>query len=180
MTVQQQPMRDGQPVERRPQPSLPSFNPALALGRLGMWLAVIAFGGVVWAINGGYSVIGLGVVASSFNDAGRLFWRLATSLQFTLPIASAPLPLIPWIGVVASSCLQVSVIWLKLSGRPIPMWLWASATAASIYDYGTTLFGLGTVKWIAAIGMGAQALIAIPITFSLEFMIGYALRGGKR
>lgn len=154
---------------------------AMFLGLAGMWLAVIAFGGILWAINGGYSVIGLGVVARSFNSAGELFWDLATTIQFTLPVrGGVQLPLVPWIGVLASSCLQISIIWLKLSGRPIPVWLIASASAASIYDYGTTLFGLGTVQWIANIGILAQIVIAIPLTFALEFMVGYALRGGKR
>lgn len=181
--VREAPLINGQPVAPR---TLPAIRPApggcaLGIGRLGMWLAVIAFGGIAWAINGGYSVIGLGVAARSFNDAGRLFWELATTIQFVLPVrGGVRLPLVPWIGVIASSCLQISIIWLKLSGRPIPLWLIAAAGIASIYDYATTLFGLGTVAWIARIGVAAQALIAAPLTFALEFMVGYALRGGKR
>lgn len=181
--VREAPLVDGWPVGAR---TLPIARPArdgcaLLLGRIGLWLAVIAFGGVAWAINGGYSVIGLGVIAAAFNDAGRTFWELATTIQFVVPVrGGVRLPLVPWIGVVASSLLQISVIWLKLSGRPIPRWLLAAAAAASIYDYGTTLFGLGAVAWIARIGIGAQALLAAPLTFALELMVGYALRGGKR
>jgi len=181
--VREAPLVSGQPTPPRP---IAAIRPAaggcaLGIGRLGLWLAVIAFGGVAWAINGGYSVIGLGVIAGSFNDAGRLFWELATTIQFRLPVRGGVLlPLVPWIGVVASSCLQISIIWLKLSGRTIPLWLLVGAGVASIYDYGTTLFGLGTVAWIARIGIAAQAVIAAPLTFALEFMVGYALRGGKR
>lgn len=157
---------------------------ALALGKLGMWLMVASFGGVFWAINGGFSVIGLGVVASSFNDAGRLFWAAVTSWQFRVPVVVSGLPttqpLIPWIGVGAASLLQISLIWLKLSGRPIPVWLLVSASLMSIYDYATTLLGLGTVAWLARLGLVAQIPIAALFTFGLEGAIGYALRGGKK
>jgi hypothetical protein len=175
-------------VTSRPLPDPPTSGRAsnidLLVGKLGMWLAVIAFGGVFWSINGGFSVIGLGVLANAFNDSGRLFWAAATSIQFTVPVQVRGLPttqpLIPWLGVVASSCLQVSIIWRKLSGRSIPLWLWVAASASSCYDYATTFFGLGTIVWIAALGWGLQAALAIPLTFGLEAMIGYALRGGKK
>lgn len=154
------------------------------LGRIGMWLMVIAFGGVLWAINGGFSVIGLGVVASSFNDAGRLFWAAASSIQFAVPVKVPGLPetqpLIPWIGVVAGSLLQISVVWRKLSSRTIPTWLLVSAVLMSIYDYTTTLFGLGTVEWISKFGMILQIPLAALFTFAVEAAVGYALRGGKK
>lgn len=171
------PMPDVKPAR---QPS----NLDLVLGRIGMWLMVLAFGGVAWSINGGFSVIGLGVVASSFNDAGRLFWAAATSIQFAVPVKVPGLPetqpLIPWIGVVAGSLLQISVIWRKLSGRSIPLWLLVSALLMSVYDYATTLFGLGTVEWIAKFGILLQIPLAALFTFAVEGAIGYALRGGKR
>lgn len=176
MAVTMKPMPSGGPRVPR--------DVDLLVGRAGLWLAVIAFGGVFWAINGGFSVIGLGVFANSFNDSGRLFWAAATSITFTVPVQVRGLPttqpLIPWVGVIASSCLQISIIWRKLSGRPIPLWLWVAATASSFYDYGTTFFGLGTITWIAALGPYVQAALAVPLTFGLEAMIGYALRGGKR
>ena len=183
MTVIEKPMPDRKP----PSAAIPhaaAGGPALFLGKLGMWLAVVAFGGVFWAINGGFSVIGLGVFASSINDAGRLFWAFASAWTFNVPVAvkglPATQPVIPWLGVVASSFLQISIIWLKLSNKPIPIWLIVSAFAASGYDYATTYFGLGTIEWIAAIGWAFQAAIAAPLTFALEFMVGYALKGGKR
>ncbi len=180
MTVREAPLTNGRPTST-PVAVPTSGGCALIIGKIGMWLAVIAFGGVLWAINGGYSVIGLGVVARSFNQAGQLFWDLASTVQFTVPVrGGVSQPLIPWIGVVASSCLQISIIWLKLSRKPVPVWLMVAAGVASLYDYATTLFGLGTVQWIAAIGIAAQALIALPLTCALEFMVGYALRGGRR
>lgn len=154
---------------------------ALIIGRLGMWLAVASFGGIFWAVNGGFSVIGLGVLAGSFNATGQLFWAAISRISFSVPVQVAGLPttqpLIPWIGVVAASLLQISIAWLRLSKRPIPWTLLTTALLISIYDYVTTVFGLGTVPWIAVLGMPAQLLIAIPITFCLEAAIGYALKG---
>lgn len=145
-----------------------------------MWLTVASFGGIFWAVNGGFSVIGLGVMASAFNSAGQLFWAAVSSLTFPVPVRVAGLPvtqpLIPWIGVVAASLLQISVSWLKLSGRSIPVPLLVTAVLVSIYDYVTTVFGLGTVEWIALIGLPAQLLIAIPLTFCIETAIGFALK----
>jgi hypothetical protein len=171
------PLVDGKPPERPPKK--PIDWPILA-GKIGMWLTVISFGGVFWAVNGGFSVIGLGVIASSFNEAGRLAWAALTAVRFAVPVQVAGLPLtqplIPWLGVIAATLLQISVAWLKLSGRLIPPSLLIFAALLSLYDYGTTFFGLGTVVWIAAIGPVAQALIALPLTFGLEATIGYALR----
>ena len=113
--------------------------------------------------------------------SGWIFWAAATPIQSVLQVrGGVRCPLVPWIGVIASSCLQISIIWLKLSGRPIPLWLIAAAGIASIYDYATTLFGLGTVAWIALIGVAAQALLPAPLTFAFEFLFGYALPRRKR
>ena len=174
MSVTSRPMPDAKPK------TIKDRGCALLVGRAGMWMAVVAFGGVFWAINGGYSVIGLGVMASSFNDAGRFFWAAISSLQFPVPVKVPGLPttqpLIPWIGVAASSLLQISVAWLRLSKEPIPLTLLLIATLASLYDFVTTLFGLGTVSWVAVIGLPLQIIIAVPLTFALEIAIGYALR----
>lgn len=153
---------------------------ALLIGKLGMWLTVASFGGIFWAVNGGFSVIGLGVLASSFNSAGMLFWAAVSTWVFPVPVQVAGLPatqpVIPWVGVVAASLLQISVSWLKLSKRPIPVPLLITAILISVYDYVTTVFGLGTIPWIAVVGLPAQLLVAIPLTFCLEAAIGYALR----
>jgi hypothetical protein len=153
---------------------------AILIGKIGMWLTVASFGGIFWAVNGGFSVIGLGVLASAFNSAGMLFWAAVSSWSFPVPVQVVGLPttqpVIPWIGVVAASLLQISVSWLKLSKRSIPLPLLVTALLISIYDYVTTVFGLGTVAWIALIGLPAQIILAIPLTFCLEAAIGYALK----
>lgn len=153
---------------------------ALIIGRLGMWLAVASFGGIFWAVNGGFSVIGLGVLAGSFNDSGRLFWAVVSQWQFTIPITAPELPttqpLIPWVGVIAASLLQISASWLKLSKQRIPYPLLVTAFLLSIYDYVTTFFGLQTIAWLAPGGPIPAALLAIPLTFALEVAIGYALK----
>lgn len=153
---------------------------AILIGKLGMWLAVISFGGIFWAVNGGYSVIGLGVLASSFNSAGVLFWAAVSTWTFAVPVKVAGLPatqpLIPWIGVVAASLLQISVAWLKLSKHAIPWQLMTTALLLSIYDYATTVAGLGTIPWLAKGGIVPALVIAIPLTFAIEASIGFALK----
>lgn len=153
---------------------------AILLGKLGMWLAVASFGGIFWAVNGGFSVIGLGVLASSFNSAGALFWAAVSSLTFPVPVTVPGLPthqpLIPWIGVVAASLLQISITWLRLSKVSIPRPLLIVAVLLSIYDYVTTFYGLGTIPWLAPGGPVPAAVLAVPLTFTLEIAIGYALK----
>lgn len=153
---------------------------AILLGKLGMWLAVASFGGIFWAVNGGFSVIGLGVLASSFNSAGVLFWAAVSSLTFPVPVVVPGLPttqpLIPWIGVVAASLLQISIAWLRLSKVSIPRPLLIVAVLLSIYDYVTTFYGLGTIPWLAPGGPVPAAVLAVPLTFTLEIAIGYALK----
>src|SRR5689334_20859732 len=99
MSIQSKPLNT---TQRAPS----STGCALVIGKIGMWLAVASFGGIFWAINGGFSVIGLGVLASAFNSAGRLFWAAVSSLTFPVPVTVPGLPetqpLIPWIGVVAA------------------------------------------------------------------------------
>lgn len=153
---------------------------ALLLGKLGMWLAVASFGGIFWAVNGGFSVIGLGVLASSFNSAGALFWAAISTWTFNVPVPVQGLPttqpLIPWIGVVAASLLQISFSWLKLSGHRVPWPLFLTVILLSVYDYATTVAGLGTIPWLAKGGIVPALVIAIPLTFAIETAIGFALK----
>ena len=152
----------------------------LLLGKVGVWLAIACFGGIFWAINGGFSVIGLQVVATSFNHAGRLFWAAMASVTFPVPVSVVGLPstqpLIPWLGVIAASLLQVCTIYLKLRGRDIPHWMLLAAVLLSIYDLATTFFGLGTVTWIAQAGLVVQAGLAFILTFIVELTVSFMLR----
>lgn len=177
MTIRSEPMRDGQPVKARP---ARSTDWTLALGRLGAWLAVIAFGSVFWAINGGFSVAGLPIVAGAFNDAGRIFWAGMEAIRFSVPISVPGIPtdqpLLPWIGVVAASLLQVVILYRTLRGLPIPLWMWLTAAALSVYDYTTTYFGLGTVVWIAQAGMIVQGVLTFILTFIVEGIVGLLLK----
>lgn len=175
MPVQSVDMKNGQSVTQRKRVDWP-----LLLGKAGVWLAVVAFGGVFWAVNGGFSVIGLEVVASSFNAAGRLFWAAMASITFAVPVSvpglPASQPLIPWLGVIAASLLQVCVIYLKLRGRDVPMWMMVAAILLSIYDMGTTFFGLGTVAWIARAGFVLQGFLSFILTFIVELTVSFMLR----
>jgi hypothetical protein len=168
------------PLGSTARPQAQNGGCAIMLGKLGMWMAVASFGGLFWAVNGGFSVIGLGVLASSFNSAGMLFWAAISQLTFAVPVVVPGLPttqpLIPWIGVIAASLLQISVAWLKLSGRGVPWQLMMTAVMLSIYDYATTVAGLGTIPWLAKGGIVPALVIAIPLTFAIEAAIGFALK----
>lgn len=152
---------------------------ALRAGDIGVWLAVLAFGLPIFAVNGGFSVTGLGWLCRSFNDAGRLIWAgleaFAVPVPVVVPGLPSTLPVIPWMGVLASSICQVVVIWLKLSGREVPTKLMVAATALSIYDFGTTLFGLFDVAWLKRGGLLVQVPVATLMTFSPEIIIGAVL-----
>src|SRR5438477_13007162 len=80
---------------------------SLVAGKCGVWLAIISFGGIFFAVNGGFSVLGLQVIAESFNVAGRLAWAALASIVFAVPVHIPGLPtsqpLIPWLGVIAAS-----------------------------------------------------------------------------
>lgn len=152
----------------------------LTLGKVGVILALAPFGGLFWAVNGGFSVLGLGVVAANFNSAGALFWAAISAINFTVPVEVPGLPttqpLLPWGAVLGATILQIVVIWRKLRGRSIPTWLLIFAILLSLYDIATTFFGLGTVEWIASAGFIIQAPIALVLTFGLEATIGFLLR----
>lgn len=153
---------------------------SLTFAKIGVFLAILPFGGIFWAVNGGFSVIGLEVLAGSFNTAGRLLWAAVSAVTFTVPVAVPGLPtaqpLIPWCGVLAATLLQIALIWRKLRGKAIPPWLLIFAVLLSLYDLATTYFGLGTVRWVASAGFIVQAPIALLLTFGLEATIGYMLR----
>jgi hypothetical protein len=153
----------------------------IVFGKIGGWMLLISAGGLFFAVNGGFSVIGLGVIAQMFNEAGLLLWAAVSAITVPVPVEVAGLPttqpLIPWIFVIGSSFLQVSVIWLKLSGgRKIPGWLVGLAALASLYDFGSTFLGFGTVAWIARFGYILQAPLALVFTFGVEIAAGFLLR----
>jgi hypothetical protein len=154
--------------------SRPPRRPGLAtwIGYIGLLLALAGFGGVIWAINGGYSVLGLERLSLAFNSAGAVFWAWVSSWTFTLPASvpglAAAQPVIPWIGVVAASLLQLAVMLLRLLKQNIPLELLIAVILLSLYDYGTTTYGLGTVPWLASGGLLAQMPIAFVITFAVE------------
>lgn len=173
------------PVTSRPYPAPQTprragIDLAGFIGKVAAWAVALSVGPVIWAINGGYSVIGLGVVAAAFNDAGQLFWAMMTRWRFTVPAQVPGLdntqPVLPWVLVGASSLLQIVVTWLTLQRRAIPPWMVLLAIALSVYDLATTFFGFGTVQWIQRAGWVVQGPLAVIFTFSLEVLVGFLLR----
>lgn len=152
---------------------------SMALMTVGLWLAIIAFGGLFWAINGGFSVIGLGVIASRFNTAGALFWQSVTAITFPVPLVPASVPrqpLIPWIGVIAASLLQVGVLYRRLIKADVPVWAGVAVFFLSGYDYLTTFFGLGAIEWVQSVGVILQLVLAFLLTFIVEATISWLLK----
>lgn len=180
---QPQPSSVAQPA-KLPQPTKQKIDWPIVAGKLAVWLALASFGGIVWTINGGFSVLGLEVISLSFNDAGKVFWSAMTQWSFALPIATDALPgtqpVLPWCGVVSSSILQVAVLYLTLKKRPVPQWLLIAATDASIYDYGTTLFGLNVTSWLRGASWIIKCIFALIITFLLEVTLSFMLFLGLR
>lgn len=155
------------------------FDWSLWLSRLGVILSVVSFGGIFWAINGGFSVVGLQTFAQSFNSYGAIFWAIASAWTFQLPAiphVPATQPIIPWLGVVAASILQITLIYRKIMRLSIPRLLIGITIVLSIYDLGTTFYGLSTLAWLASAGTIVIAIIAIVITFIFEATVSYLIK----
>jgi hypothetical protein len=191
MPVRQVDLVNGQPEEPRRSRAgswlrRRSSDWSLLVGQAALWLAVVAFGGIIFVLNGGYSVMGLQVITESFHAAGRVFWAALAAITFDVPLPEAAKqqldalaltqPLIPWLGVVAASILQVVVLYRKLRGLSVPSKLWVAASILSVYDLATTFFGLGTTQWIAQAGWLIQGLLAFFLTFVLEVTVSLLLR----
>lgn len=148
-------------------------------GDVGVWLAAAAFGLPVFVINGGFSVSGLGWLCRSFNEAGRLLWAGLEAFALPVPVVvpglAGSLPIIPWVGVLASSICQIVVVWLKFSEREVPFRVLFAAGILSVYDVGTTFFGLSGVAWLRGGGWVVQMLVALFMTFCMEFIVGAVL-----
>lgn len=186
MTVKEEPLINGQPVAKQPRLhlELPRGDWSLVLGRIALWLALAAFGGVWWMINGGFSVIGLGPAAAAFGDIGRLGHALITVWSFRITLPSAAIaaglptvqPVLPWAGVVAASLLQVVAVYRKRRRLAIPLWMVLVTLLLSLYDLGTTWYGLGTTRWVQQAGSAFQIVLALILTFGLELLVGVLLR----
>lgn len=181
------PAKDPEPKQQPPRPGQASPPPRqrsrllMLVGFIAVWLAILAFWPPFWAVNGGYSVQGLELVAKLFNEAGALAWEWMTLWTFRVPIRDLPglaevQPVLPWIGVVASTLLQVVMVAARLLRIEIPMSLWVAGILLSIYDLVTTFFGLGTVGWIRVAGPAVQGPIAFLLTFTGEIGVGVLVR----
>lgn len=156
---------------------------SLAAARLALMLALLPFGLLWWGVNGAYSVQGLGGLAAAFGKTQALWYALIAAWTFTVPLppAAAALelptaqPILPWLGVASATIFQVVII-VRRGRRPIPIWMGVAALLLSVYDIGTTWFGLGMVTWVQQAGPFTQALIAVIMTFGLELIVGFALR----
>lgn len=157
---------------------------SLLLIKVGGWLAVVAFGGLFWLVNGGFSVRGLEAVAAQFGPGGLIFWQLISAMklpwQVTIPGLPATQPLIPWLGVVAASLIQVGIVWRKLLKLSIPIWVVAVGIVLSIYDFATTYFGFGTLQWVQWLGPIVQVPLSALFTFGLEILIGFLLKRRRK
>lgn len=159
---------------------------------IGTFLLLISTGPLVWLLNGGYSIVGMGWLAAHTGEYGRLFWSLATLWTIDIPIAERaglPLaqPVLPWMMVVGMSFLQVGLFVRRMRNNSAEPLLDTLGVAVSIFDYGTTALGLVFAPFVAGAILiarllwGAFAIIlAIPLTFGFEALAArllYARRG---
>lgn len=181
MPVQSQDLFDGL-VRPAPRPRV-TLDWSLVAGQVALVLALLPFGLLWWGINGAYSVQGLGGLAEAFGKTQALWYRIVAlwTFRITLPPEAAGLdlpvvqPVLPWLGVLSATIFQVVII-VRRGRRPIPLWMGVAAMLLSVYDIGTTWFGLGMVGWIHEAGAITQAIIAVVMTFGLEIIVGFALR----
>ncbi len=153
---------------------------SLILIKVGGLLAVVAFGGLFWLVNGGFSVRGLEALSALMGTGGALFWRAVSAAplpwRFDIPGLPPTQPLIPWVGVVAASLIQVGIVLRLMQRRAIPPWVTALGLLLSGYDLVTTFFGFGTLQWVQRAGPMAQIPLTLLFTFGLELLIGFLLR----
>lgn len=152
---------------------------SLELGRYGVLVATVVFGGVLWMIYGGYNVKGLESIAKSFNEAGRIFWAFASLWQIDLPNAPGiprSIPAVPWLGVVSASLVQFVIIYRKMRGLYIPRWLIIAGLLLSIYDFSATYFGLSGLKWLAAAPVYVRGVLSGVLSFGFEIAFSFILK----
>lgn len=171
------------PVTSRELRQVQRVDLSLLLGRVGMALCVLSFGGLLWAINGGFSVLGLERMALMFNASGRVFWAIMTLWRFNVPAVPglpATQPIVPWIGVTAASMLQIAVIYRRSVQLPIPRSMFFAALVLSAYDLATTYFGLDSMPWLQSTHPTVVGLLAVILTFIVEAIFSFALKGATR
>lgn len=146
----------------------------IAAGKLATWGVTLTFGGVIWAVNGGYSVLGLERVAALFNSWGSLFWRAMALWQ--VPLLDASLPVLPWVLVAGTTILQIVALLGRLRRWRLPGWLYAAAVVVSFYDLGTTHAGLLVESWLTGVPWPIVLALATVLTFTFELIVSLLLR----
>lgn len=152
---------------------------SLELGRYGVLLASVVFGGALWAIYGGYNVLGLQAITQSFNDAGKVFWAIISLWQIDLPNAPGiprSIPAVPWLGVISASTTQFAIVYRKMRSLHIPRWLIIAGLLLSIYDFSATYFGLSGLKWLGASPAYVRGALSIVLAFGFELAFSFILQ----
>lgn len=156
------------------------------LGLAGVVLLLVSIGPLIILLNGGYSIVGMGWLASKLGAYGQLFWQLATTFTVDVPIAERaglPLaqPVLPWLMVGGMSFLQISL--LAGRRRQNSPWIAGAGVLVSVFDYVTTVAGLALLPWMAGLGVlrwlwfPVAAVLAVPVTFGFEGLVARVLRG---
>lgn len=184
----QQQRNDPAPAQPPRQTPQPRGDWSLWVGKIALWMAIAGFGLVWWGLNGSYSVLGLKVGAELFGPKAQLFYELIAAWRFTVPLDpdlvmrfSLPViqPVLPWIGVIATSLLQITITYRRARNLHIPAWLSIAALVLSGYDMVTTWYGLSEIDWVKVGGVLIHTPLTIILTFGLELLTGLLL-GHKR
>lgn len=145
-----------------------------AAGKLATWAVTLTFGGIIWAVNGGYSVTGLERIAGLFNIWGAFFWRAMARWEITL--LDMPLPVLPWVLVTGATVLQIIAMLGRLRRWRLPGVIYVAAVAVSFYDLGTTHAGLLGEDWLAGVPWPVVLLFATVLTVAFELIVSLLLR----
>jgi hypothetical protein len=160
-------------VAGRPKAAAQTFDWSEALGMAGVVLVVGSLGLIVWAINGGYSVEGLPVLAALFNDVGAAFYAALSQVTFAVPYFGGQQPLFPWAFVIGTTCVQIVAIYRTLQNQSQGPIFWLVAAGASLYDYITTFLGLDSEPWLASAPDLVPGILALVLTFIVETVVSF-------
>lgn len=161
---------------------------------VGTFLLLVSAGPLVWLLNGGYSIVGMGWLADHTGEYGRLFWAFATLWTVDIPIAERaglPLaqPVIPWAMVFGTSFLQVGLFVRTMRRNAAEPLFDALGMAVSLFDFITTAAGLifapfvtGAILFVRIVWGAFAIALAIPLTFGFEALFARLLyvRKGKQ
>jgi hypothetical protein len=85
-------------------------------------------------------------------------------------------PIVPWLGVISATAMQIAVTHRAARRKHIPLQGWLICAGLSLYDAVTTFAGLSTNPWVIERGLWIQIPATIIITFGFELAVGLIVK----